>query len=197
MTPILQCQRRQTIQGPASRPVVRRASAKYSWRKNETLLGSGKTKLQAMSGKKTGPARGRTEAGARGGEQDPKEDRQHRRGTQGEAPRGGGGQAQPSQKPAQGRTTTRKPQPGGKRRAGEGRAGERARGRAGGRRGGPAAAGGEEAGRTGRPAGKRTAGRTGGRADGEAGDGQCHQGLRPREEGTISHTGENPTNPGE
>jgi len=82
------------------------------------------------------------------------------------------GRRSTSQKPAQGRTTTRKPQPGGTRRAGGGRAGERARGRAGGRRGGPAAAGGEEAGRTGRPAGKRTAGRTGGRAGGRGGRGR-------------------------
>ena len=82
------------------------------------------------------------------------------------------GRRSTSQKPARGRTTTRKPQPGGTRRAGGGRAGERARGRAGGRRGGPAAAGGEEAGRTGRPAGKRTAGRTGGRAGGRGGRGR-------------------------
>ena len=52
--------------------------------------------------------------------------------------------------------------------------------------------GGREDGRT----GGRTRGRADGRTYGEAGDGQCHQGLRPREEGTISHTGENPTNPG-
>ena len=57
--------------------------------------------------------------------------------------------------------------------------------------------------RTGGQADGRTGGRTGrkggwadGRTDGEARDGQCHQGLWPREEGTISHTGENPTNPG-
>ena len=43
----------------------------------------------------------------------------------------------------------------------------------------------------------RTDGRTdGGRAGEEARDGQCQQGLRPRVKGTISRTGENPTNPG-
>ena len=39
----------------------------------------------------------------------------------------------------------------------------------------------------------RRAGRR--QADGEAGAGQRHQWLRPRVEGTISHTGENPTDP--
>ena len=137
--------------------------------KKETLLRSGKTKLQALSGKVRDLHGGRREAGARGGEQDPKEDRQQRRGTQGEAPRGGGGQAQHQPEASTGQdhdtqTATRRT-----RRAGGGRAGERARGRAGGRRGGPAAAGGGEDGRTGRPASKRTDGGPDGRAGGRGG----------------------------
>ena len=151
------CQRRQTIQGPASRPVVWKASAKYSWRKNQTLLRSGKTKLQALSGKKRDLHGGRREAGARGGEQDPKEDRQQRQGTQGEAPRGGGGQAQHQPEASTGQDHDR--QTTSRRDKTEGRAGARmGEGRRTGER-----KGGRTRGRTGK------SGRRGGRAGGRAG----------------------------
>ena len=156
--------RRQTIQGPASRPVVWKASAKYSWRKNETLLRSGKTKLQALSGKKRDLHGGRREAGARGGEQDPEEDRQQRRGTQGETPRGGGGQAQHQRGASTGQdhdtqTATRRDKTGRRgagRRTGA-RAGRRAKGRTSGSR------------RRGGRADGQTGGQEDGGADGRAG----------------------------
>ena len=96
----------------------------YEARKTTLQARSGKNLRRKMQGTGTctggGGRRGRGEGsrtpgktGSRGGE---------RRGRpQGEEE----GRRSTSQKPAQGRTTTRKPQPGGARRAGGGRAGER------------------------------------------------------------------------